>query len=229
MMWEQIVSTWKRLVAPPPIKPRRDGIDPCSASEAVERARSLINKGGQYILGTGDYRRSYPLPWTQRMGQLGSDCAGFAICWCYRLIRHRPGFASGRVPEAYRDQSDVDDDINCNSLIEDALTTREICELVTDEPQLGDLIVYPTIRIKGVDGEVHTFIGHVGIVIGNKRAQGRWDWQHPPYRLLDIAQCKGPNGRAPAVVQTDGSIWEAHDAKWPKPSHRTCVIRMKAA
>ncbi len=211
------------------------GDHPCSADEAVIRARRVIGKGGQYVLGTGDYKpttlagRLIDLPWTARLGLVGSDCAGFAICWCYKLRRHRPGFAGGRVPEAFRDQSDVDDDINCNSLIEDALTTKEICELVTTGiPLAGDLLVYPTLRIKGADGELHTFIGHVAIVLSNARVSpSQWNWSRPPYHLLDVAQCKGPNERTPAVIQTDGSIWEMHDAKWPKPAHRSCVIRMK--
>lgn len=207
------------------------GAPPCSALEAVERAKRLIGVGGQYVLGTGDYKptviagKLVDVPWTDRKGMIGSDCAGFAICWCYKLKRHRPGFASGRVPREYWDQSDVDDDINCNSLIEDALTTKELCELVDGVPILGDLLVYPTLKLAGYE---RPFIGHVGIVIDNARAFGvPWSKEHPQYRLLDIAQCKGGNGRTPAVVKTDGSHWEHRDEQWPKPAHRTVVIRMK--
>lgn len=210
---------------------------PCSAAEAVQRAQRMIGKGGAYVLGTGDYKPTFlngkliDLPWTARELTVGSDCAGFAICWVYKLKRHRPGFAAGRLPVEFRDQSDVDDDLNCNSLIEDALTTKEICEFVTTGvPMPGDLLVYPTLRIKGADGELHTFIGHVAIVLSNDRVSpSQWNWTDPPYHLLDVAQCRGPNGRSPAVIQTDGSIWSAHDDKWPKPAHRSCVVRMKAA
>jgi hypothetical protein len=207
---------------------------PCSADEAVARAKRLINRGGQYILGTGDYRprfmaaRLVDVPWTERDGKLGSDCWGFAFDWCYKVPRHRPGLASGRVPAAYRDQSDVDDDINCNSAIEDALTTQDLFEVVTSGvPEIGDLVVFPTLRFV-IDGEVKKFTGHAGITIGTGRVSpSMWDWRDPPYHLLDIAQCKGPNGRIPAVIETDGSLWEHHDNIWPKPAHRTFVLRVK--
>lgn len=213
----------------------RTGAPPCSAGEAVERARRVIGKGGQYVLGTGDYRPTYvaskliDVPWTDRDGQTGSDCAGFAICWCYKLKRHRPGFASGMVPDEFHDQSDVDDDINCNSLLEDCLTVQELASLVESGiPQPGDLLVYPSLRLKLHDGSIFKTIGHVGIVLSNARIVGNaWQWRDPPYHLLDVAQCKGPNGRVPAVIQTDGSLWEAHDDKWPKPAHRSRVVRMK--
>lgn len=206
------------------------GARPCSAAEAVQRALSLVGKGGQYILGTGDYRPKFvggkliDVPWTEHgeTHDIGSDCAGFALSWCYKLRRHRPGFASGRVPPEYRDQSDVDDDINCNSAIEDALTKRELF-MVTDTPSPGTLLVYPTLRIRGKDGELHTFIGHAGIVTSCKRVS-RWDFEHPQYELLDVAQCKGPNRRQPAVIATDGSVWSHHDAIWPKPAHRTMML-----
>ncbi len=212
------------------------GARPCSAAEAVGRAKRIIGKGGMYVLGTGDYRpttmmgKLIDVPWTARGDdRLGSDCAGFAICWCYKLRRHRPGFASGRVPREYWDQSDVDDDINCNSLIEDALTDQEVCAPVTSGiPQLGDLLVYPSLRLTLADGSLFKTIGHVGLVVGNARIIGSaWQWEDPQYHLLDVAQCKGPNGRTPGVIQTDGSIWEMHDDRWPKPAHRTFVIRMK--
>ena len=201
---------------------------PCTAAEAVERAKRIVGKGGQYILGTGDYRprvvngKLIDLPWTWRSSEEGSDCAGFAISWCYKLRRRRPGFASGRLPDFYRDQSDVDDDINCNSAIEDALTVRD-CFRVIARPELGALLVYPTLRITGKDGAPHTFIGHVGIVTGVSRCL-EWDAGNPQYHLLDIAQCRGPNGRKPGVVATDGSLWDSHDRNWPKPQHRTVML-----
>lgn len=191
------------------------GPRPCSADEAVARALSLVGKGGQYILGTGDWRPTSPtapdVPWTTRDGQVGSDCAGFAISWCYKLPRHRPGYNHG--PWAT-----VEDDLNSNSALEDAQHGRELFELVTT-PAPGVLLLYPTFRLQG-----HTFIGHVGIVTSVKRC-AEWDFDHPPYRLLDVAQCKGPNGRKPAVVATDGSLWEHHDSLWPKGQRRTWMVR----
>lgn len=194
----------------------------------------MIGRGGQYVLGTGDYKprivagKLIDTPWTERLGIKGSDCAGFALCWCYKLRRHRPGYASGRVPREYWDQSDVDDDINCNSAIEDALTTRELFEIVDRGPPLaGDLLVYPSLRLTLNDGSVFRNIGHVGIVVSTARVGADWTWLEPDYHLLDVAQCKGPNGRAPAVVLTDGSVWDRHDQIWPKKAHRTLVLRAR--
>ena len=92
-----------------------------SRQEAVERAASLVDQG-EYILGTGNYRPSQDadgnavdLPFTQRegAGPSGCDCAGFAVCWCYKIVRHQPGFNAGAW-------ATVSDDINVDSVIEDA-------------------------------------------------------------------------------------------------------------
>lgn len=186
---------------------------PCLAATAVERTLSLVGKGGQYVLGTGDYLGDGKPPWTTRAGLSGSDCAGFAMCWAYKLPRHRPGYNHGAW-------SSVSDDINCNSGIEDAEHARDLFEL-TDTPRLGDLLTYPTFTVSG-----KRFIGHVGIVVGVSRVL-EWDPAIPQYELLDIAQCKGPNGRAPAVVATDGSVWAHHDTLWPKLQHRTRILRAR--
>lgn len=192
---------------------------PCSATEAVERAKRMINNGGQYELGTGDYRPRFvgqliDLPWTENGGPVGSDCAGFAMCWAYKIQRHRPGYNHGAW-------SSVSDDINCNSGIEDADHARDLFVRVTGAPVAGDLLVYPTIRLPG---HPMPWIGHVAIVIGTTRADA-FDPAAPQYRLLDVAQCAGPNGRSPAVIGTDGSIWDHHDRDWPKPEHRTVILR----
>lgn len=199
---------------------------PCSADEAVARAISLINNGGQYVLGAGDYRpKQMPggiidLPWTERDGLVGSDCAGFAISWCYKLQRHRPGYNVGAW-------STCSDDINCNSAIEDAQHARDCFVLVEQqpeaEPQVGDLLAYPTIYLAGKE-----FPGHVCIVVGIDRYLADpyvWDFAKPRYDLLDVAQCHGPNTFKPGVVRTDGSIWMRHDSVWPKPEHRSWLIR----
>jgi hypothetical protein len=190
-----------------------DGRTPCSASEAVIRALSLVGNGGQYILGTGDYLGEGKPPWTYRDKMLGSDCAGFAICWAYKLKRHRPGFNRGKW-------STVSDDINCNSALEDAQHKQELFVLA-DRPEPGVLLVYPTFTVSG-----KRFIGHVGIVTGLSRV-AEWDPLRPQYELLDVAQCRGPNERKPAVVKTDGSLWSHHDAVWPKLQHRTWMIKAR--
>lgn len=200
------------------IDPRAIAPRPCSAAEAVDRALRMVGHG-TYVLGTGDYHpviaggTLIDIPWTERDGEIGSDCAGLAISYAYMLKRHRVGFNQG--PWA-----SVEDDINCNSAIEDADHNRELFERV-HRPELGVLLTYPTIRLAG---HPHPFIGHVGIVVGVSRCL-EWDEGSPDYSLLDVVQCCGPQGRTPGVIRSDGSIWAHHDHLWPKPEHRTAMLR----
>jgi len=178
---------------------------PCSPIAAVTVARSLVGTG-VYELGTGD--SDTPIGGA-------SDCAGFAICRCYGLPRHRPGYNVG--PWA-----SVTDDINVNSAIEDADHARELFVRVTSgPPQLGDLLCYPTFRIAAA---ARPFIGHVAIVTGLERLL-EWDWTRPTWGMLDVAQCCGPNGRAPGIIATTASHWDDHDRLWPKPEHRSVLLR----
>jgi len=199
----------------------------CNAQEAVTRGLSIVGHGGMYLLGTGDFHpRIDPrfglvdVPWTdggrQGASVFGSDCAGFAITWAWKVKRHRPGYNHGNW-------STVEDDINCNSLIEDANHKQELATEV-DTPQPGDLLAYPTFNLRTQDGADHRFIGHVGLV---SSAPATWDLKHRRYDLCSVVQCHGPNGFKPGVVATDGSIWLHHDVMWPKPEHRTHIIRMK--
>lgn len=179
-----------------------------TATEALAIARTMINTG-TYYLGTGD-ADSPP------HGEY--DCFGFAFCKCYGVKRHRPGFNDG-------DWATVSDDLNCNSAIEDARHKKELFSEVPSIPliQPGDLLAYPTFRLKDHDGvwhtgAWHTYIGHICIV----------DWvpKNPRrYAELDVIQCHGPNGRSPGIVRTDGSIWDQHDAVWPLQQHRTAILR----
>lgn len=179
-----------------------------TATDAVDRARALVGRG-VYTLGTGDM---------DSKDDDARDCFGFAFCELYGVRRHRLGFNRG--PWA-----SVEDDLNCNSAIEDADHAGELFERV-QTPAPGVLLTYPTIRIRGQDGVLHQFIGHVGIVVGVARCL-EWDHDHPSYSLLDVAQCRGPNGRKPGIVATDGAVWDHHDATWPKPEHRTVMLRVK--
>lgn len=201
----------------------------CNAWEAVQRAQSIVGKGGQYILGTGDYKPKdihgvvTDLPWTNYWKRTspwfnipGSDCAGFAICWAWKLQRHRPGFNHGAW-------ATVSDDINCNSAMEDGLHKQELFTTLAEGSHIlpGDLLLYPTFSIP-VDGKSKEFIGHVGMVelIPPDFKYGEWS-------KLTIIQCHGPNGRGPAVVRTNGGTWTKHDSLWSKPEHRTRVVRPK--
>lgn len=202
------------------------GPRPCSASEAVSRALSVANKGGRYILGAGDYDPRAPdSPFTPHMyttsagvnvTALGSDCCGFAISFAYKLPRHRSGFNRG--PWAT-----ISDDINCNSAIEDADHAGELFERVVGAPQVGDLLAYPTVY---KDGRQYG-IGHVVIVVGVSRVL-EWDPALPDWSALDTAECHGPNGHEPGVVLSTGIGFVRHDALWPKPAHRTTLLRVKA-
>lgn len=193
---------------------------PCSRFEALSRALLVAaRRDGQYILGTGDYRPAdhSDVPWTARDGAVGSDCAGFAICHAWKLVRHRPPFNRGPW-------SSVEDDLNCNSLIEDADHDQVLALPADTGPILpGDLLVYPTIHLNSPHGPL-TFVGHVGMIAA---VPGGFDTSKRAWSLLSVVQCHGPNGFSPGAVLTDGAIWQNHDANWGKPEHHTRVIRIK--
>lgn len=179
-----------------------------TAEQAVKLALSLVGSG-TYWLGTGDCD-------TPREGK--SDCAGFAINKCYNIRRHRPGFNKGAW-------STVEDDINCNSAIEDSQHKRELFEPVYDfgnnkEIKPGDLLTYPTIRLKDAHGQWLTFVGHVGLIV---RVSSGWSLVKGGWKGLTVVQCCGPNGHHPGIVQTTGAHWDQHDHDWPK--NKSVVIR----
>lgn len=201
---------------------------PCTAAEAVKRAQAVCAaKGGQYGLGSGDYCPSqHPAPigavdqpWTpspdpEHPGP-ASDCAGFAITYCWKLKRHRPGFNHGAW-------ASVESDINVNSAIEDGRHRFELFITLVPGvvPQPGDLICYPTFYLPGT---ARPFIGHVAIIesvpADYKPGEG--------WHRLTLLQCHGPDGFKPGVVRTDASHWDQHDHQWPKPEHRTVIVRPK--
>jgi len=190
---------------------------PASAAEAVARARQLLgspgNQANGYLLGGGDYRpmmvsgRLVDVPWTNNGVASGCDCSGFAMSWCYKLPRHRAGFNRGAW-------ATVADDVNPNSGIEDSVHGQDLFRRVV-APEPGDLVCYPTFRLHGYP---QPWIGHVAIVVGVDRASS-WDIAAPQWHLLDVIQVRGPNGRRPAAIATDGSVFDQHDATWPHPMH----------
>lgn len=183
--------------------------------QAIERALALVGSC-IYQLGTGDCD-------TKADGK--TDCAGFAICMCYDLRRHRPGYNVGPW-------STVSDDLNSNSIIEDGQRKRELFATVMPAlidttlvermgkygPSPGDLIAYPTIRIPDAHGSILTFVGHVAIVTDASKWNGA-------YASLTIAQSIGPNGRTPSIVSSSAKHFDDHDAIWPKPQHRSWLVR----
>ena len=208
---------------------------PCDATTAFARMDAIAGVSMPYIYATGDYDPHNPdVPWTTRAkdGKRGSDCAGAAICYAYELLRHRPGFNHGSW-------ATVSDDINTNSAIEDAEHESDVFEIVTDDDlQVGDLLMYPTIQLRthdanGVegdwvrnsDGSIRQWIGHVQMLAesppaGWTRAQG--------FVKLRVLQCFGPDGRMPAVMETDAHAMDTHNTQWPLPQHCVKVLRVKA-
>jgi hypothetical protein len=172
--------------------------------EAVGRLLQRVGRDEPYTLGTE------------------RDCAG-VVCDAYGLTRHRQGFARGKLPPEWAKFADVEDDINTNSMIKDALINREIFRFVPDGALLsaGDLLAYPTIRIRDADDdELHTFIGHVQMVLepNGGRAGG-------PYTHVQVMHSHGPNGRRPAVTVGFADVMDKHNEKWPKPHHKAWALR----
>lgn len=203
-----------------------DGVIPCSPEEAVARMVELeASRRGCYRWGAGHYDPARPdlLGMTEVGGVLGWDCAGAAISHAYRLTRHRPGF--NRQPHAT-----VEDDINVDSLLEDADPDRggrqELGELVT-EPAPGVLILTPTIRIPE-----RNFVepGHVRMIVDCSRVHA-WVSRLPLFAQVTYLECRGPDGRRPGVVRDSGESVDQHNAKWPVDFRRAdgTLARPRAA
>lgn len=183
---------------------------------AIRRMLSMVGLDYPYELGTGTFRHLDPPrgPW---------DCIG-AILDAMELVRHRPGYARGPLPNSWARFADVTDDINSNSMIKDALLHQELFFFVPHEEPLerGDVLVYPTIVIKDADdGEVHRFTGHGQMVIDPKDGKSGG-----PYRDVVIAHSHGPNGRRPAVEMGTAKVMDAHNEVWPKNIHRAWALRL---
>lgn len=188
----------------------------CTAKEAVARGFTIARGlAGQYGYGAGNYQPppyAAPLtngdvPWTPSSDHAhpgpASDCAGFAICFCWKIVRHRPGFNVGSW-------STVSDDVNVNSAIEDGEHKQELFITLPPGtmPQPGDLLCYPTFKYAGKE-----FIGHVAIVLdvpGNYVPGSGW-------HDLSVIQCHGPDGFKPGAVMTDASHWDQYAHNWPTP------------
>lgn len=200
------------------------GLVPCSAAEAVQRMLAIEGQGGQYIWGTGNYNAHgiVDLPWTANdKGEVGSDCAGAAVCYAYKLTRHRPGF--NKQPRAT-----IEDDINVDSIIEDADPERgghqELGELVYT-PAPGILVLTPTIHLPG---RVPPFMepGHVRLIIGV--APGPWDPDKPTFSMVTWLECHGPPRHKPGITRATGESVDHWNEKWPLPHHRAVMVRIRA-
>lgn len=186
-------------------------------AEALERCRALVGKG-QYLLGAldGDAARQV------------FDCTSFSMRYAFELAGKRLGFNRAWTEDwCTGTRASVVDHINSNSAIEDAMHERDLFEFVTGRPELGDLVVCPTIRLPD-HPDKGPWIGHAAIVSGVDRSKHRWDPQAPQFALLDIIECRGPDGRSPAIRQTNGTYFDTWRQTWPKVNHRSWLLRVRA-
>lgn len=201
---------------------------PVTAMEAVARVQALVTaRQGVYGLGCGDYRPEHgDNPYTASPHGAAADCR-VVVLHGWKLQAHRYGFNRKWTlsPEPqFLGGNSVADDINYNSIIESGLfTTDGLFQTLPDTavPQPGDLLAYPTIHIVGADGEHHEFVGHgamIDTVPAHYQPGGGW-------HQLFIMQCRGPNGRGPAVIRTDGGVFDRHTRNWQKPQHRARLVR----
>jgi hypothetical protein len=174
-----------------------------TAEEAVRHALAMVGRG-VYQLGTGDIGSN---------NDDERDCFGFAVCECYGIKRHREPFNRGAW-------ATVEDDLNCNSAIEDAQHARELFEVLW-RPMPGALIMYPTIHLPG---HPQPWIGHVKIVFGVSRC-AEWDPQRPDWSLLDTVECRPPPRVGCGIVRGTGLGMNTHDKIWPKQP--TVMLRVK--
>lgn len=188
---------------------------PCSVAEAIARMKSMVGMPYPYELATGDYSGETPVgPW---------DCAGAALCEALKIKRHRPGFAKGPLPVAWARFADVEDDINTNSAIKDALIHQELFRFVRANELLepGDFLAYPTIYLRDEHGDLHRWIGHVQMVLEPAGAFG-----NGPFRGVKIAHAHGLDGRVPAVEIGFATKMDEHNAQWSKPYHKAWALRL---
>jgi hypothetical protein len=182
-------------------------------NRAVERARRFVGTG-HYVLGGGDYHdAAHDVPYTSLHGfDDACDCWGI-VAFAKEQKRHQPGFNRGAW-------SSVADDVNWDSAIEDAEHAQTKFALVTDAPQEGDLVGYPSIR----DGRLRLRIGHGGIISGVSRVRS-WNWSLPAFDQLDVIQCQSTC--APAIKETTGALWLFKDTFRGKQDRawRTRVLR----
>jgi hypothetical protein len=115
-----------------------------------------------------------------------ADCSGF-VAWCLGYDRYQPDLFS-----TYGGWVSVD------SAIIDARTSRQWFDL-TEKPQAGDLIAYPSIDVNH-DGS-RDRVGHIGMVVETAGAM----------RLMQVAHCSKGNDRriGRAIAATDGTPWAA--------------------
>lgn len=198
-------------------------------AEFIARLRTQVGKG-EYQLGAGGWDPKHPDTcfhphWDTKNhpGVIGCDCSAYALKYGLKLDGHRPGF--GRGPGSH-----VEDYINSDSALYDAIHNHDIFELVEGPPDPVnhvDFLILPSYFDKHT-GE-RKIIGHVMAVAENHALE----WQDHdvlprPWELVNILQCRGPNGKRPGVIASDASLCTHHDSLWPNtPAMWTQVIRVR--
>jgi hypothetical protein len=158
-------------------------------AEAVARVLSLLGQGYPYVLGTGNRRgatrkRLKDGTWSK----YGFDCWAVADSYAYDNPRTDPGFNAG--PWAT-----VTDDRNCDAAIEEAEHIGKHYQVI-DTPELGCLIVMPSIRDKH---GTRIRIGHVWHAVGVPEV---WVPSRPRYDTIDTVQCQART--SPAIKRGPG-------------------------
>lgn len=163
-------------------------------AQALARMFAILGTG-EYLLGGTDL----PEPDHSNPGRPDAprfrpgwrmDCLETCL-WAYDIPKHQPGYMGY-------------DWVNTDSACLDAAgpnpdlftylgSPGDLCQL-----KAGDLIVYPSDHAHGVP------CGHAAMVAGIRPSDG----------ALTLLQCHGPNG-AKMLVQTDDSIFRAHEARHP--------------
>lgn len=185
-----------------------------TAQQAVSTAL-LLERQGTYHLGATDADAA----------RLVFDCTSFAMRHCYGVPGHRPGYNRGWGTDwSTGESSTCEDDINSNSAIEDAMHGQDLFIPVTGRPFPGDIMAYPTIRLPG---RTDPWVGHAAIVVAVDRARASWDWARPDFSLLDMMECHGPNNTTPAIRRATGVVFSAHSVSWPRPQHRSWLLRVR--
>lgn len=185
-----------------------------SGTEAAALAVSFVGLGVYNLHDGGDCMR----PLGPATPKARFDCWGL-VCKALGLRRHRPGYnrKSGAL-------ASVVDDINGDSACQDALYGgAELFSLVTDRPQVGDILSYPSITLL-ISGVRKQWIGH-GAVVVDISSVLQWNPARPVFSSLGTVECTGPDGHYPAINRGTGAVFDRRSRTWSKEEHRARLLR----
>ena len=193
---------------------------------AINRFKTLLNKGIKYKLGAGGRNPNNKTPETFRDGVLGCDCAG-AVSWAWGFdrfqdyslwLKNRPGqfspdsLSGGEIKGPGSDYNSFDyygGWINTDSMLQDAFDNNNDWFEHLDTPIPGCIVAYGSVG-KGKDRR----IGHEGLVIEAPVVFDRDNPEH--WKRLKVIDCRSSK---PAIAIRDGLTWFGNDRKGrPKQS-----------